>query len=98
MSISLIDVLRPTRDSRIVARLVAFAFAALLTGCASLPAPVMPADENDPDTYALPDPEPMIESPPLEPVEPPLPSPPLRLLWRPSASYLVLGPFRQPGD
>ncbi len=76
MSISLIDVLRPTRDSRIVARLVAFAFAALLTGCASLPAPVMPADENDPDTYALPDPEPMIESPPLEPVEPPLPSPP----------------------
>ena len=35
----------------------------------------MPADENDPSAYALPDP-PMVESPPMEPVEPPLPAVP----------------------
>jgi hypothetical protein len=53
----------------------ALALALALTACASLPAPVMPADENDPSSYASPDP-PMIESPPMEPVEPPLPAPP----------------------
>jgi hypothetical protein len=53
----------------------ALALALALTACASLPAPVMPADENDPSSYAIPDP-PMIESPPMEPVEPPLPAPP----------------------
>jgi hypothetical protein len=35
----------------------------------------MPADENDPSAYTLPDP-PMVESPPMEPVEPPLPASP----------------------
>jgi hypothetical protein len=62
--------------SRKLARLAAFALAALLAGCASLPTPVMPADENDPESYVVPDPEPVVESPPLEPVEPPLPNPP----------------------
>ena len=55
------------------ARVAAVTLALALAGCASLPTPVMPADENDPATYA-PDPMP-IESPPLEPVEPPLPAP-----------------------
>ena len=54
-------------------RVAALAFAVALAGCASLPTPVMPADENDPSIFA-PDPLP-IESPPLEPVEPPLPAP-----------------------
>ena len=54
--------------------LVAVALAAFLAGCASLPKPVMPADENDPSSYELPY-EPMVESPPIEPVEPPLASP-----------------------
>jgi hypothetical protein len=52
----------------------ALALAWALAGCASLPTPVMPADEYDPATYAVPDP-PMVESPPMEPVEPPLPAP-----------------------
>jgi hypothetical protein len=52
----------------------ALALALALAGCASLPTPVMPADENDPATYDIPDP-PMVESPPMEPVEPPLPAP-----------------------
>jgi hypothetical protein len=54
--------------------LAALALAALLAGCTSLPKPVMPADENDPSSYELPY-EPMVESPPIEPVEPPLASP-----------------------
>jgi len=54
------------------APLSALALAVALAGCASLPTPVMPADENDQATYADPSP---IESPPLEPVEPPLPAP-----------------------
>ena len=54
--------------------LVAVALTAFLAGCASLPKPVMPADENDPSSYELPY-EPMVESPPIEPVEPPLPEP-----------------------
>jgi hypothetical protein len=59
------------RGSRVCA---ALALALALAGCASLPTPVMPADENDPATYDIPDP-PMVESPPMEPVEPPLPAP-----------------------
>jgi hypothetical protein len=55
-------------------QLAALALAALLAGCTSLPNPVMPADENDPSSYELPY-EPMVESPPIEPVEPPLASP-----------------------
>jgi hypothetical protein len=54
--------------------LAALALAALLAGCTSLPKPVMPADENDPSSYELPY-QPMVESPPIEPVEPPLASP-----------------------
>jgi len=54
------------------APLSALALAVALAGCTSLPTPVMPADENDPSTYADPAP---IDSPPLEPVEPPLPAP-----------------------
>jgi hypothetical protein len=54
--------------------LAALALAALLAGCTSIPKPVMPADENDPSSYELPY-EPMVESPPIEPVEPPLASP-----------------------
>ena len=53
----------------------ALALVMALGACASLPTPVMPADENDPATYAIPDP-PMVESPPMEPVEPPLQAPP----------------------
>lgn len=49
-----------------------------MTGCASLPAPVMPADENDPELYEMPNaPPPMVESPPLEPIEPALPAAPV---------------------
>lgn len=59
---------------RRVPRFAALALAISVAGCASLPTPVMPADENDPETYAIPDAEPMVESPPLEPVEPPLPA------------------------
>jgi len=51
----------------------ALALAIALGGCASLPTPVMPADENDPSTYA-PDPQP-IDPTPLEPLEPSLPAP-----------------------
>jgi hypothetical protein len=54
--------------------LAALALAALLAGCTSLPKPVMPADENDPSSYELAY-EPMVESPPIEPVEPPLAPP-----------------------
>src|SRR5690348_4072249 len=56
------------------APLAALALVIALAGCASLPAPVMPANENDPATYGD-DPAP-IDSPPLEPIEPPLPAPP----------------------
>jgi len=48
---------------------VAFAIA----GCATPPTSVMPAeDEPDPDTYVAPQFTPLVESPPIEPVEPPL--------------------------
>lgn len=56
-------------------RLLVLAFAVMLAGCESLPKPVMPADENDPSTYEIPYSAPMVESPPVEPVEPPLPAP-----------------------
>lgn len=51
------------------------AIAALaIAGCATPPTPAMPAeDEPDPDTYVTPQFTPLVESPPVEPVEPPLP-------------------------
>jgi hypothetical protein len=53
------------------------ALVTLLAGCASLPKPVMPADEYDPETYTIPDPAPMAELIPPDPVEPsPAPAPP----------------------
>jgi hypothetical protein len=59
-----------------VTRIALLALAMTIASCASLPTPVMPADENDPETFAAPEPTPMIESPPIESVEPPLPSAP----------------------
>ncbi|HLX28212.1 MAG TPA: hypothetical protein VKV24_06980 [Casimicrobiaceae bacterium] len=53
--------------------LVGAIFAAMLAACSSLPKPVMPADENDPETFAIPDPAPAVDTPP---VEAPLPEPP----------------------
>ena len=55
-------------------------FVLALAGCSSVPAPVMPSiDEgvygSDADIDVLPKPAPMVESPPIEPVEPPLPAP-----------------------
>jgi hypothetical protein len=41
-------------------------FAAMLAACSSLPTPVMPADENDPETFAIPDPAPIVDTPPIE--------------------------------
>ena len=58
------------------AALVAAALALAIAGCATPPTPVMPADEDyDPDAYVTPPLSPLIESPPVEPVEPPLPAP-----------------------
>ena len=55
---------------------VAAAIALAIAGCASTPTPVMPADEDyDPDAYVTPPSTPLVESPPVEPVEPPLPAP-----------------------
>jgi hypothetical protein len=59
-----------------VTRIALLALAMTIASCASLPTPVMPADENDPETFAAPEPTPMIESPPIESVEPPLASAP----------------------
>jgi hypothetical protein len=59
-----------------MARFAVLLVAATMAGCASIPTPVMPADADDPQTFATPEPAPMIESPPLEPIEPPLGSPP----------------------
>ena len=39
---------------------------AMLAACSSLPKPVMPADENDPETFAIPDPAPIVDTPPIE--------------------------------
>ncbi|HET9763732.1 MAG TPA: hypothetical protein VFR50_09465 [Casimicrobiaceae bacterium] len=48
------------------------ALTVLLASCANLPTPVMPADEYDPEIYEpAPAPStPLVESPPVEPVEP----------------------------
>jgi hypothetical protein len=47
-----------------------------LAGCATPPTPIMPADEDyDPEAVVTPQAQPLIESPPIEPVEPPLPPP-----------------------
>jgi len=54
--------------------LAAAAVAFAIAGCATPPTAVMPAeDEPDPDTYVAPQFTPLVESPPVEPVEPPLP-------------------------
>jgi hypothetical protein len=54
--------------------LAASAVALAIAGCATPPTPVMPADdESDPDAYVTPQFTPLVESPPVEPVEPPLP-------------------------
>jgi hypothetical protein len=54
--------------------LAAAAVACAIAGCATPPTAVMPAeDEPDPDTYVTPQFTPLVESPPVEPVEPPLP-------------------------
>jgi len=49
-----------------------------IAGCTSVPAPVLPIDEgvygSDTDVDATPTPAPMVESPPIEPVEPALSS------------------------
>ena len=58
-----------------VIRVALLACAMAFAGCASLPKPVMPADENDPETFAAPERTPMIESPPIEAIEPALPPP-----------------------
>jgi len=51
----------------------AMAIAIAIGGCATPPTPVMPADEEyDPDAYVTPTFTPLVESPPVEPVEPPL--------------------------
>lgn len=56
--------------------LAASAIALSLTGCATTPTPIMPADEDyDPEAYVLAPLTPLIESPPMEPVESPLPLP-----------------------
>jgi hypothetical protein len=53
------------------------AVAVAIAGCTSMPRPVMPAadEDYDPDTYVVPPLTPLVESPPIEPVEPPLPLP-----------------------
>jgi hypothetical protein len=49
--------------------------AVAIAGCATPITPVMPAEEEyDPDTYVAPQFTPLVESPPVEPVEPALPS------------------------
>lgn len=56
-------------------RLASMVLLLALAGCAATPAPVMtPDEEYDPESV-LPA-TPMVESPPIEPIEPPLPEPP----------------------
>jgi hypothetical protein len=58
------------------ARLAAWALAAGVVGCTTVPTPVMPADDDyDVEPSVATPSAPMVESPPLEPVEPSL-SPP----------------------
>lgn len=56
-------------------RIVVVALALALGGCASVPTPVMPADEYDPEIYEPQAQTPLVESPPVEPVEPPVAPP-----------------------
>lgn len=51
----------------------AAAVACAIAGCATPPTPVMPAADDDPDVYVTPPLTPLVESPPVEPVEPSLP-------------------------
>ena len=45
-------------------------------GCTTVPMSSMSADDDyDPESYVTPSPTPLVESPPVEPVEPPLPPP-----------------------
>ena len=61
---------------RLAAWQAALVAAALAGGCATQPAPTEPEEFPPPSpTVAQPAPAPLIESPPLEPVEPPLPEP-----------------------
>ena len=56
-------------------RALCLATAVAIAGCATPITPVMPAEEEyDPDTYVAPQFTPLVESPPVEPVEPPLPA------------------------
>lgn len=78
------------------ARIALLAFAMAVAGCASLPTPVMPADENDPETFAAPEQTPMIESPPIESVEPTLPSAPTVPAPNPPTSGTAAQPSEAP--
>jgi hypothetical protein len=67
----------------------AFALASMLGGCASVPTPVMPADEYDPEIYEAPAQAPLVESPPVEPVEsvePPAAAPAPSIAMAPSTA------------
>jgi hypothetical protein len=56
---------------RVVPMVLAVALS--IVGCATPPTPIMPADEDyDPDAYVRPPATPLVESPPIEPIEPPL--------------------------
>lgn len=53
----------------------ALALVLAITACATPPTPIMPADEDyDPDAYVSAAATPLVESPPIEPIEPPLPA------------------------
>ena len=50
---------------------IGVAIALAVTGCATPPTPIMPADiDYDPEAYVTPPATPLVESPPVEPVEP----------------------------
>ena len=55
---------------------IGFVIALALAGCATPPTPIMPADiDYDPEAYVTPPASPLVESPPVEPVEPVEPPP-----------------------
>src|SRR6185503_4258477 len=59
------------RPMRRRAGTIGFAIALAVAGCATPPTPIMPADvDYDPEAYVTPPSTPLIESPPVEPVEP----------------------------
>jgi len=58
--------------ARLGVRVAVCVLALALGGCASVPTPVMPADEYDPEIYEPRAQTPLVESPPVEPVEPPV--------------------------